>query len=404
MARRLIRSIIVFAFVVGFVTTSYGFDAGPVKINAGVKVKEMSDSNIYSTPDNEIEDTITVISPSLDFVIESKRHRFNLGISSDASMYADNSDEDFTSVQGKAGYILTSLAGVSFKISDTYMTSKDPRPEQNAPEMKEHSTNTIDSSFVYTFPSKKFALEVFAKEFQLEYDLVADEDLNRKDREYGAGVYYRVLPKTSLLIEYSYGDKEYYDKTDEEYDSSSNFYRLGIKWDASAKMNGSVKIGFEDRVYDNATDALGNNVEHEKKHSPAIETDIAYNITKDTKLKLTVKSIIKETSYLGNSAENLSKSYNYEHLELGVGIRAKLLSKIAIDIEGLVATDEYERYEAAPLKSKEDTTHTLNASVTYEFTKNFSAGVEYSGKSKDSNDTTQTEVRHIGGLFLTYTM
>ncbi len=406
MVRRTLTLLTAMTIVAGFATTSFagggllgslassnGFDVGAVKLHAGLQIRQEMNSNIYETSSEEVDDYITVFSPGMLLTMRTQRHKLGLGITSDTSQYADNDDENFTSVTYLAEYALETTSGIAFEISDTYETSEDPRPEQDASERKEHFTNNVHSSLEYTFPSKKFSTEVFVKEFHLEYDEDADSAGNRKDREYGVGVYYRVLPKTSLLLEYSYGTKEYYDRTGEEYDSRSNFYRMGIKWDATARMNGALKVGYEDRTYAE--------IDHDTKQAPAVEADISYKITEDTKLKTIIKFALKETQYTGSVAEGLSRSYFYDHQEIGVGISSRLVNRFTIDATATISNDEYEKYESAN-DGRKDTIHTFDASVGYDFNKNFNAGVNYSVKNNDSNDPDQKENTNKVSVYVRY--
>ena len=406
MARRLLNLLTVLAVIAGFAYPAHaatdfgklagsdGIKLGPVTLHAGLKVSETLNSNVYSKPTNEVEDYIATISPGLLLTMRTQRHKLELGAGSDTSMYSENDDENFTAMSYKASYSLKSTSGLSFSINDLYGTSESPRPEQNVGERKKHSTNTVNGSLGYTFPSEKFSTELFAKEFHLEYDEDADEAGNRKDREYGIGMYYRVLPKTSLLLEYSHGTKEYFDRTDKEYDSRSNFYRLGIKWDATAKMNGALKIGYEDRIYPA--------IDHEKKMTPVIDGNVMYKITESTKIKFLARFGIDESAYAGSVAEGLSKSYNYDHQEVGVGIKSRLLNRVTFDITVRAVSDEYENFQGGALESRKDTIKYFDATVEYDFIKNLSVGIHYNAKGKESNDPNQEETTQKVMVFVWY--
>ncbi len=407
MARRILRLLMVITVVAGFATTSFagggilgslaasnGFAVGPVKLHAGLQVSQEMNSNIYATSDDEVDDYITVFSPGMLLTMQTQRHKLNLGVASATSQYKDNDDENFTSVTYQAGYNLNTASGIAFGISETFGTSEDPRPEQEASERKEHFTNRIISSLGYTFPSKKFSTEVFVNDFHLEYDEDDDKDSNRREREYGVGVYYRVLPKTSLLLEYSYGTTEYYDRTDEEYDSRSNFYRMGIKWDATARMNGALKVGYEDRTYAD--------IDHETKKAPAVDGDISYKITEETKIKVIVNLAIMETEYTGSAAESLSQSYFYDHQQFGVGLVSRLMNRFTVDILASVSNDDYNNYEGGSLDNRGDTTHAFDLTVGYDFNKNFNAGINYSAKDKESNDPEVEEAIQKVSVYVRY--
>ena len=65
--------------------------------------------------------------------------------------------------------------------------------------------------------------------------------LDRNSNYVGGTFFWRVAPKTSLLLDYLYADINY--KLDDSSDSTEQSWMLGVTWDATARTSGSIRYG-----------------------------------------------------------------------------------------------------------------------------------------------------------------
>jgi len=77
---------------------------------------------------------------------------------------------------------------------------------------------------------------------------------NYMENEAGAILFYRFLPLTSVLFEYGYKHRNNTDKGFPTTDSDAHRIWLGLTWEATAKITGTIKGGFVTRDYDGPSD------------------------------------------------------------------------------------------------------------------------------------------------------
>lgn len=383
--------------VIGKLSYTEGIEMGPVNLHVGLRLKAQHNNNIYSKPRDEKSDYIGVASPGIVLGVQTQRNKLELGYSPDVYRYKEYDDENYVSQTAKASYTLKSLAGLTLKANYKYFTSKDPRPEQSTPSRKLNQTHTSDVSVKYDFPASKLSAEVFVNDFLLKYDKSEDEELNREDLKSGAGLYYKILPKTALLVEYSLETRDYIDSADEgtDQDSTLSTWSLGVRWDATARMNGALKVGWQKRDY---ASAIYNGSERSRI---AADTYLNYNITETTDLKVSFAQSINEATFAGNATENISGGANYIHKQVGFGISSKFFNRLTASLNLGMERDDYDTLDKTK-KARQDEISSVNASLEYDFEKNFSGLVSAQVKEKDSNDPENQEKNTIITMAFTY--
>lgn len=363
-----------------------GLDIGIGNLNFGFQAKYVSDSNIYRKPTYEISDMIMILSPAVRLSIETRRNDLSLGYSNDIYSFSDYDQEDFTAKTAYMNYTLDSLGGLVVSINDTYNITNSIRPEQSSPERKEFLVNEGRGGIAYTFPGGRLTTEVFYSQMLLEFENVADEALNRKDEEYGAAIYYKVLPKTAVFVEYLMGAKDYIDSVDENTDPDSDMSaaNLGLRWDATAKMTGFLKGGVEKREYVNA------NYAQYDGDLFSVDGKLGYRMSNNTTVNIILSRSLMESVYAGNVAESISASANYMRNKYGIGLKTRMVNRVDLSMNAEMESDTYKSLNTA-LTVREDEIVTFDMSLDYNFHKTFSAGVGYEYVDKTSNDPGQEE-------------
>jgi hypothetical protein len=91
-----------------------------------VSVSETYDDNIDLEPDNENSDWITVLSPGVNFQLESQHTQLTLDYEAGFSFYAKNSSRDTTRQQGQISWQQQLAEHFRFNLRDTFSRSEDP--------------------------------------------------------------------------------------------------------------------------------------------------------------------------------------------------------------------------------------------------------------------------------------
>lgn len=370
--------------------------AGTLRIHSGVQVKETWDDNIFNTFSNEKEDYISTVTPAILLELGS-RYKFELGYAMDITTYSNFTDEDSIAHTGKASLNLNFPSGLEIRVADRYVATKDPRPEERRLRASHWSNYTI-SSIGYKFPAQRLSLEISYSQGLLKYDQEANKSVNRRDDTVGAKCYYRFLPKSSVLLEYKYGLTEYLDAADDSTSADSRIQAVstGLKWDATAKLAGTLKAGWKWKDYKNAFDPGGS--EYGDKDLWTLSGILELKASNSTRLGLNLRRSIEETVYSGNAGAGYSASSYYIKTGGSIDIRQSFLYRFVLNAGIGYEKYEFNRLEAGKV-AREDEVFNSNIGLRVNFMKWLSTSLAYSYSDTNSRDDSRDE-RH-NRVFLT---
>ncbi|WP_169628198.1 outer membrane beta-barrel protein [Ferrimonas futtsuensis] len=128
---------------------------------------------------------------------------------------------------------------------------------QNFSEVAEFDVHDVGVIYGFGVPSAKFNLDLELGYYDKDYtNLETISQFRDYDSVMGrATVYWRLSPRTSLLAEWV-GEDKTYDRNavgEASRDSFDQKYLAGLRWDATSKTSGTIKLGFEDRSFDSSS-------------------------------------------------------------------------------------------------------------------------------------------------------
>jgi hypothetical protein len=353
-------------------------------IHLGLEVQGTWDDNIYSTSidEDKIEDYITTVTPGL-FISLGDRYKLEAGYAFGANFYSEYTDEDYEENIARARIKLDFPGGFRIDAASEYLDTTDARTAEGA-ERESYFTNDASGSIAYTFPAKKLSVEIACTEFYLKYDEEAIEALNRKEDACSGVIYYRFLPKTSMLIEGEYSIIDYYDSANEDIDpdSTSNAANVGFMWDATAKLFGKLTAGGKRRVYENEA------IYGEKNDLWAVYGNLLYKATERTGIKIDMDRSINESVYIGSV--EYSPAVYYIQTGGGIGIEQKLGTRVTLEVGAAYHKRDY-GILVSSLEKREDEITRYNVGFGCDITKWLFTGIRYSYSKIDSNDITQNQ-------------
>ncbi|MGA1868105.1 MAG: outer membrane beta-barrel protein [bacterium] len=368
---------------------------GGVEIHPSIGLQMKWDDNIYNTseddPSNDIiEDTIMIITPGLSLNLGTD-YKLSICYSADINSYSEYDEEDYTSHTSNAKMAFNFPSGLTLNLNDTYVQTKDTRPEIDA-NRASHWTNNIWFTTGFRFPADNLSLEVKVSEFMLEYDQEANEGANRKDDSIGMTMYYRFLPKTSMFTGFNHTITDYYDSSDDATDKDSKAISLngGLKWDATGKITGTFQVGYTKKSFDNSGGDASND-EYTDKGIVSMATNLGYHISDTTTMNLGINRSIEETEYGGSS--EYSKSAYYTNTRYTLGLALKFLNRINLDISSGLGNDKYNKRDDSK-KRREDDVITFSGGLSYHIREWLHTSLKYTYTSKDSNDDDKDQVNN----------
>ncbi|MCK4911111.1 MAG: outer membrane beta-barrel protein [Thermodesulfovibrionales bacterium] len=165
----------------------------------------------------------------------------------DAEQYSTYDSGNFINHKVEALLGLNGAAGHRLEVSGIYLRSHDAKGEEPELELGEFTSRHMGASAVLAI-TNKIKVRMNLGQFMIDYD--KDEFLYKEheDLSYSGYLYFKMLPKTSVFMEYTSTMLDYDDLYD--LDSTEFDYMLGVQWELTEKTTGTIKAGYSTREFD----------------------------------------------------------------------------------------------------------------------------------------------------------
>lgn len=169
-------------------------------------------------------------------------------------------------------------------LTDAYDQSAVP-PTREGESWHSYKMNAASAVLGYRF-GDVWNLELGYTNLWRRYTQTQGEPDDVTENAGSARLYYRIMPKTSVYVGYTYTKANR--RVDKGRDSTNTTYSLGMKWDATSKLTGSAEINYTDK-----------DMRHVKNESlVGYEISLAYKATKRLTMVLTGSRRINESNTL----------------------------------------------------------------------------------------------------------
>lgn len=158
----------------------------------------------------------------------------------DIEYHANDPDDDVTNhaAQGLLQYAFP--FGLTLQASNAYTVNYDDFSVAGN-ERAEYDGNRFAANAHYKV-GEKLSMQAGYAHYSLKYDDTDKSFQERSDDSLTMSVFYQVLPKTQFFVEYERIDVDYDEHIVPDY--SSDNYFAGLRFDATAKLQGYVKAGY----------------------------------------------------------------------------------------------------------------------------------------------------------------
>ncbi len=226
---------------------------GPASVRMGifevtptVKTEAGYDDNVYRESKNannsnkstaEKGSKFLTIAPSLDVRAISGLNEYGVTFDARQKNYSSESKANYTDY-GLTGDITHEFtARQRIKLDAEAATKHDAGSVVSSTDRNPPEYRLKRIGGVYGLGSKAATMnfDLFGKYAEKNYDKIKKDNT---EKEYGATAYYRIMPKTRLLVEAKKRSLDY-DDTKNGFDITS--YLVGATWDATAKTTGYAK-------------------------------------------------------------------------------------------------------------------------------------------------------------------
>jgi hypothetical protein len=224
-------------------------------LNAGLLV--INDSNITRTAE-KISDTSAIFSPQLQFLSNIGQHSLVFDYQGTFAVYNDNSQYNYNDHELN----LTALFDHSYRVNSEFMLGYQDVEEEPG----SNSAETQISDEFNQLTGKSVGAKLYYGTSASSGQLVLGLDHNQQrytnnqqsyrdlDRNKLTGTFfYRMAPKTRLLLEASVAKIDYVeDALFAVPTSDENLYLAGVEWEATAITSGTFKVGYQKKDYEDA--------------------------------------------------------------------------------------------------------------------------------------------------------
>ncbi len=313
-----------------------GWRAGTFTIKPEVVLTEAYDDNIFATRTNEVNDTITIFSPSVWIKSDWKKHELNLGASLDAASYDTNSNENYSD------YYLTTdgkfIISPSANIFGGIELSQKHEERSSLDDINGIEPTTYKETSGHLGFYKKFnnvSLRLGGTIDQLDFDNVdnlaglINDDRDRTEQSFGARISYRLNPRYEPYLQAIYVKRSYdLDLDDNLFNRDSDGYRaaVGVHTKIDNQTSAEFYLGYLKQDYDD--NAL----------SDVSTVDFGMNFTSKINPRTTVKVALDRS--LEETTVNSASSYLYT--VASANTNHKLSSKYSLDFDFSYSESDYE--------------------------------------------------------------
>ena len=231
---------------------------GPLKVHPSITVKEEYTDNIFQEARGESGSAITTVSPGITLQLPIRRHFLQVDYHADlieAAKFHRQYDTDHHFVDVMLNLDFNRLG---FLIGNNW-TRNSTIPDYKDDIRNNYYQNRFFFDTTYKLPGRYKIRGFYSNTFR-DFDTFRkpgqfDPELdNYVENDVGINLFYRFLPLTSVLFEYGFTHRNNTDKGFPSTDSDAQRFWLGLSWEATAKITGTIKGGYVTRDYDGPSD------------------------------------------------------------------------------------------------------------------------------------------------------
>ena len=338
-------------------------------------------NNIFLDSNNEVEDVIFTIKPSvaLEYLDNRPGNYFQSGYDLEIASYLKKNDNNYQKHQPYLTFGVQTPAGFFGRFSERFLKTADPYGADNSygiGKRTARSENVIDFTFGYQLMDR-YSVETMFQNFALRYRDGFDQWQDRTENIFQLGVYMRVTPsgKTSMLAEYRFTDATY-DRQNSatSQDHQLNDFLVGFRFEPGGKLAGSVKLGYGSKAFDNSVDSA--NHSFEDNNTWLIETNVQFKFSEITNIGFRFNRSI-EGAPDTDAASYVDTTIGFDLLHQ---VKHKTFFK-----SGLAWTNSDYRDENPGIPNKYFNLYTIYLGLDYNIQEWLKTGVKYSYDTKTAS-------------------
>jgi hypothetical protein len=262
------------------------------------------ESNVFQAHSGSQDDVISKTIPGFVLELPLGRHKIDLGFRAEILRYFDLTDQDTEHYFVLGNLLLDFPGGLKLNLKEDFARTSDP-PGTELTGRLNSTTNIVSPSVEYAFARR------WAAGFEYVYTTVEFDsdsgvtDLDRTEHTFGLTGYYKVQPKTDILLNVGYGFKNFDNSQStttglqNDRDADRFFVTTGLRGELTSRLVSTFRIGYEVR---NGDDDRGD------YKGFIVGGDLVWRPTDRTRVSLITERSVQESIfqnnfvYIGNQA------------------------------------------------------------------------------------------------------
>jgi polysaccharide biosynthesis protein VpsM len=205
------------------------------------------DDNLFSSSSNEKGSSYYVVSPGVRVDARDANKVFMVSYQGSIGRYGQSKDDDYVDHALRSSFDMAFGRSAFLRLTGDYIRGHDPRGSTDraiAGSPDKYRLSTPGVTFAYGTPGADGRIEVYYSDATKRYtnnrSTTAGSD--RDTQEVGAAFYWRVMPRTYVMVEGRQTDLSYKLPGSPFSGEEQRFYG-GLMWEATAATTGTVKVG-----------------------------------------------------------------------------------------------------------------------------------------------------------------
>lgn len=355
-----------------------GFDFTPT-----LKVGEMYDDNFRTLPNHEQSSWITSVRPTFLLQTQTRTSGYQLEYAVDSRTYQDHNDANHIDQTLKARSVLEFDVRNRLNWELGYRRAEDTVQTAEPRENDKYTLTNARIGYTYGALSAMNQIDVSAEYQELRYRNSGslNEDKEHDTTSYVATWFHRLGGRTRALVELRHSDFDYL-LSNSPRNSTGDAALVGLTRDLSAKLSGSVRVGYERK---NFSDSGVNDYS-----SQTWEAKVDWKPRTYSTFSINARKSFEEGDDGANTVHDTSTRLGWRHTWTP-----------------WIATDMHYRYadlQYLGVGGRDDKLNTYGASVIYSATRWAEVSLGYQRWKNDSDLSDQTYTRNVYMLTVALTL
>lgn len=347
---------------------------GVVRVSPYLAYDALYRTNIFQTPTDKKAAFVNVINPGLQFEVPLvQRGRISVGYLGNYFFYTPYGNNSHLDHNVNTDAIYNFPWGLNIRVGNTFRSATEERTAETG---RERPYNRVTPYFQAVYKlADRWRIEGNYQFDDLTFAQNIDRINNYRQQTVGTTLYYKFLPKTSALIQYIFTYRSY--PSISEDNNISHTPLLGLTWDPTSKLSGTVKFGYTFKDYEQNLSERNNSPQ-----SWILSMQTLYRYSRYTYVSLIAQRSIQEdedqdNNVFINSAVFLTLNHDWSYY--------KVNSYILISYSNNAYKQNSFDFSTGEFKRREDNIFSAGVGFSRPITKWLRARLDYLYSNKSSN-------------------